>query len=178
MSVSRYLGRNVILGDEMGLGKTAQTVALIQTLRTIEKLNGPFLIVVPLSTITHWEREAAAWTDAYTVLFHGSADSRRVILEHDWAEPAPRGQVKYRFHIVITTYETVVQDPEPLSRVRWTYLIVDEAHRLKTLPGTFEEPSRNLRGTFEEPSRRTASRTATPRSSRRCESCARGGGSC
>ena len=88
MSVSRYLGRNVILGDEMGLGKTAQTVALIQTLRTIEKLNGPFLIVVPLSTITHWEREAAAWTDAYTVLFHGSADSRRVILEHDWAEPA------------------------------------------------------------------------------------------
>ena len=25
--MSRYLGRNVILGDEMGLGKTAQTVA-------------------------------------------------------------------------------------------------------------------------------------------------------
>ena len=62
MSVPRYLGRNVILGDEMGLGKTAQTVALIQTLRTIEKLNGPFLIVVPLSTITHWEREEASRT--------------------------------------------------------------------------------------------------------------------
>lgn len=89
-----YLGRNVILGDEMGLGKTAQTLALLQTLRGMEKLNGPFLIVVPLSTITHWEREAAAWTDAYTVLFHGSADSRRVILQHDWAEPAPKGQVR------------------------------------------------------------------------------------
>ena len=69
----------------------------------------------------------------------------------------------------------------PLART------VDVPHRRRgappqdpsgNLPGTFEEPSRNLRGTFEEPSRRTASRTATPRSSRRCESCARGGGSC
>jgi len=51
----------VILGDEMGLGKTAQTLALLQTLRTMEKLNGPFLVVVPLSTIGHWEREVLVY---------------------------------------------------------------------------------------------------------------------
>lgn len=140
-----YLGRNVILGDEMGLGKTAQTLALLQTLRSMEKLNGPFLIVVPLSTITHWEREAAAWTDAYTVLFHGSADSRRVILQHDWGEPAPKGQVRYRFHIVITTYETVMQDPEPLTKIKWTYLIVDEGHKLKNRHSKLVEAMRELR---------------------------------
>jgi len=140
-----YLGRNVILGDEMGLGKTAQTLALLQTLRTMEKLNGPFLIVVPLSTITHWEREAAAWTDAYTVIFHGSADSRRVILQYDWGEPAPKGQVRYRFHIVITTFETVVQEAEPLMKIKWTYLIVDEGHKLKNRNSKIVEAMRELR---------------------------------
>ncbi|KHN70758.1 ATP-dependent helicase brm [Toxocara canis] len=40
---------NGILADEMGLGKTIQTVALITYLMEIKKLNGPYLIIVPLS---------------------------------------------------------------------------------------------------------------------------------
>jgi hypothetical protein len=42
-----YLGRNVILGDEMGLGKTAQSLSLLQSLRSMEEVEGPFLIVAP-----------------------------------------------------------------------------------------------------------------------------------
>ena len=48
-----YLQRNVILGDEMGLGKTAQSLALLHTVRTMERVEGPFLIVAPLSTLPH-----------------------------------------------------------------------------------------------------------------------------
>lgn len=40
---------NGILADEMGLGKTIQTIALITYLMEHKRINGPFLIIVPLS---------------------------------------------------------------------------------------------------------------------------------
>lgn len=40
---------NGILADEMGLGKTIQTIALITYLMENKRLNGPYLIIVPLS---------------------------------------------------------------------------------------------------------------------------------
>lgn len=39
---------NGILADEMGLGKTIQTIALVTYLMEKKKVNGPFLIIVPL----------------------------------------------------------------------------------------------------------------------------------
>ena len=40
---------NGILADEMGLGKTIQTIALITYLMEHKRLNGAYLIIVPLS---------------------------------------------------------------------------------------------------------------------------------
>ena len=40
---------NGILADEMGLGKTIQTIALITYLMEHKRINGPVLIIVPLS---------------------------------------------------------------------------------------------------------------------------------
>ena len=40
---------NGILADEMGLGKTIQTIACITYLMEKKKVNGPFLIIVPLT---------------------------------------------------------------------------------------------------------------------------------
>ena len=48
---------NGILADEMGLGKTIQTIALITYLMEHKRLNGPYLIIVPLS-----------WASAATLL--------------------------------------------------------------------------------------------------------------
>jgi len=45
---------NGILADEMGLGKTIQTIALFAYLIESKGNEGPFLIVVPLATITNW----------------------------------------------------------------------------------------------------------------------------
>lgn len=45
---------NGILADEMGLGKTIQTIALFSYLIEKKSNFGPFLIVVPLSTLTNW----------------------------------------------------------------------------------------------------------------------------
>lgn len=48
---------NVILADEMGLGKTIQTAAFIGWLFHDRGIYGPFLIVVPLSTLGSWQKE-------------------------------------------------------------------------------------------------------------------------
>ena len=136
MRLSYYLGRNVILGDEMGLGKTAQSVSMLQSLRNIEGVEGPFLIVAPLSTLPHWERELSQWTDMYWINFHGTTDSRRVVQQYEWFvnDKAPKGQERYRFHVLLCNYETIVSEPEALTGIRWQYLIVDEVPALPSSP--------------------------------------------
>jgi ATP-dependent helicase STH1/SNF2 len=52
---------NGILADEMGLGKTIQTISLICYLIEVKKNEGPFLIVVPLATISNWDYEFQTW---------------------------------------------------------------------------------------------------------------------
>ncbi len=48
---------NGILADEMGLGKTIQTISLFAYLIEHKNNEGPFLIVVPLTTINNWMNE-------------------------------------------------------------------------------------------------------------------------
>ena len=42
-----------------------------------------------LSTTRHWERELSTWTDMYTVVFQGSADSRKVRRREAPGRPSP-----------------------------------------------------------------------------------------
>ncbi|KAL1499104.1 hypothetical protein AB1Y20_013617 [Prymnesium parvum] len=138
--VDRWRRRcNVMLGDEMGLGKTAQIVAALHTLHTLG-VPGPFLIVAPLSTIAHWSREFATWTQLRTIVLHGSASDRKMLCKYQWAAQQPtadglacdKGYAKgYFFHVVVTTYEMLHVEGRRLAAVPWQYLVVDEAHRLK-----------------------------------------------
>ena len=34
-------------------------------------IRGPFLVIVPLSTITNWQREFEAWSDFNIIVYHG-----------------------------------------------------------------------------------------------------------
>lgn len=52
---------NVILADEMGLGKTIQSLSICGYLQYEQNIPGPFLVVVPLSTVSNWENECAKW---------------------------------------------------------------------------------------------------------------------
>lgn len=124
-------GRNSLLADEMGLGKTVQTVSFCRYLLQTHNIRGPFLVVAPLSTTHHWKREFESWTDMNVVLCHGNAEAREMIHKHEFFFPGKRAVGVYKFNVLITTYETAMQEAQILSRIPWKVVAVDEAHRLK-----------------------------------------------
>lgn len=76
----RYRENSVILADEMGLGKTIQIISFISYLFNQYHLYGPFLLVVPLSTLVAWQRELDKWGPEMNVIVYiGDASSRAVV---------------------------------------------------------------------------------------------------
>lgn len=53
----------------MGLGKTAQSISTLEVIRRVGGVDGPFLLVAPLTTLGHWQREVETWTDMVRVLY-------------------------------------------------------------------------------------------------------------
>ena len=48
-----------------------------------------------------------------------------------YAHHGARSKPLYKFHVLLTSYETLRDDLELLGGVTWRVLVVDEAHRLK-----------------------------------------------
>uniref|UniRef100_A0A0N5ALU6 SNF2-family ATP dependent chromatin remodeling factor snf21 n=1 Tax=Syphacia muris TaxID=451379 RepID=A0A0N5ALU6_9BILA len=114
---------NGILADEMGLGKTIQTLALITYLMEVKKINGPYLVIVPLSTISNWALELDKWAPhVVKIVYKGTKDARRKM------------DVQIRknaFNVLLTTYDYVLKEKAVLGKIRWKYMIIDEGHRMK-----------------------------------------------
>ena len=122
--------QNVVLADEMGLGKTVQTVAFLSWLRHDRDQQGPFLVAVPLSTMPAWADTFDHWApDVKYVVYNGNQAARNIIKDY---ELIPDGSFAHpRFHVLLTTYEYVLHDAAFLSQIKWQFMAVDEAHRLK-----------------------------------------------
>ncbi|XP_005103678.1 chromodomain-helicase-DNA-binding protein 1 isoform X2 [Aplysia californica] len=120
---------SVILADEMGLGKTIQIISFISHMYNQYQLYGPFLLVVPLSTVVAWQREFDKWAPEMNVIIYmGDVGSRSMLREQEWRHP---GNKRLKFNALITTYEILLKDKSFLGAESWAFLGVDEAHRLK-----------------------------------------------
>uniref|UniRef100_A0A8D0L1P9 Chromatin-remodeling ATPase INO80 n=1 Tax=Sphenodon punctatus TaxID=8508 RepID=A0A8D0L1P9_SPHPU len=124
-------GINGILADEMGLGKTVQSIALLAHLAERENIWGPFLIISPASTLNNWHQEFARFVPRFKVLpYWGNPHDRKVIRKF-WSQKTLYTQ-DAPFHVVITSYQLVVQDVKYFQRVKWQYMVLDEAQALKS----------------------------------------------
>ena len=114
---------NGILADEMGLGKTIQTISLITYLIEQKHQEGPYLVVVPLSTLTNWNLEFEKWAPSVSrIVYKGPPNARK-----QQQEKIRQG----RFQVLLTTYEFIIKDRPILSKIKWFHMIIDEGHRMK-----------------------------------------------
>lgn len=112
---------NGILADEMGLGKTVQTISFLLYLQMEYNIPGPFLVVVPLSTVANWEKEFAKWAPQMNVVTYiGDSPSRECIRNYEWfVEKGGRGR-KLKFNALLTTYELIIKDSKYIYYVSMT----------------------------------------------------------
>lgn len=138
-----------------------QTISFLQYLFHQIKVFGPFLIVVPLSTISSWAREFAKWAPELNMLvYNGNSKSRVVIRDHEFfVEGIPEAfnnaigsgmeseDPKLKFNCLLTTFELALKDQNELGAIRWSYLAVDEAHRLKNSGSQLHEALKDFHTT-------------------------------
>lgn len=108
-------GIGSLLADEMGLGKTLQVIALLVHAQP----SGPSLVVCPASTLANWKREIEKFAPELSVALHQGRKRA--------------GAAKYLSgpDVIITSYETLVQDVYVLRGVSWAVVAFDEAQYLK-----------------------------------------------
>nr|POE56829.1 putative dna helicase ino80 [Quercus suber] len=125
-------GINGILADEMGLGKTVQSISVMAYLAEVHNIWGPFLVIAPASTLHNWQQEITKFVPTLKTLpYWGSAKDRKVLRKF-W----DRKHITYTrdspFHVLVTSYQLVVQDTAYFQKVKWQYMILDEAQAIKS----------------------------------------------
>jgi len=132
----------LILADEMGLGKTIQIISLL--LLSPPSKESPALIICPTSLIANWKREISQFAPDLSILIHRGAARTGIYSGLLVAQ------------VVITTYDTAVNDISLLEAIEWSWLICDEAQAIKN-------PDSNRRRALSQiPRRRSVPMTGTP----------------
>ncbi len=140
-------GLNGCLADDMGLGKTLQTLVLLaklkratemeyffpkeekgqlalftQDARSAEEHQPSSLIVMPVSLLHNWENEIRKFAPKLKVYTYSGVKRR---------ERIDLAALVHYYDVILTTYGTVRNDSEVLSKQTFYYLILDESQNIK-----------------------------------------------
>ena len=82
-------------------GKTIQTISLITYLIEVKKQRGPYLVIMPLSTMTNWGK-FAKWAPSVKMISYTGNLSQRKVLQNEIRTG--------NFQVLLTTYKYVIKD--------------------------------------------------------------------
>ena len=121
------------LADDMGLGKTVQVIGYF--LEQHEKGNlQTNLVVVPTSLLFNWQRELEKFAPhlRYRALYGLKRNTDQVIVSD--------------YHIVLTTYGTLLSDIEFLKEQTFNIIVLDESQAIKNPDSKRYKAARLLKG--------------------------------
>jgi len=122
------IGCGGCLADDMGLGKTIQLLALLELEReqvvALGKEKQPTLLIVPMSILDNWLREAERFSPNLRVYTHHGPDR----LTGEFFSKRVEG-----VDLVLTTYSLAARDEALLATVNWRRMALDEAQNIKNL---------------------------------------------
>uniref|UniRef100_A0A1I8N1Y1 Chromatin-remodeling ATPase INO80 n=1 Tax=Musca domestica TaxID=7370 RepID=A0A1I8N1Y1_MUSDO len=124
-------GISGILADEMGLGKTVQSIAFLCHIAEHYGVWGPFLIISPASTLHNWQQELERFAPDFNVVPYWGSPNERKILRQFWEQKDLHTR-DASFHVVITSYQLIVSDYKYFNRIKWQYMVLDEAQAIKS----------------------------------------------
>ncbi|KFB50887.1 AGAP005035-PA-like protein [Anopheles sinensis] len=124
-------GISGILADEMGLGKTVQSIAFLCHIAEHYGVWGPFLVISPASTLHNWQQEMQRFVPEFKVVPYWGSPNERKILRQFWVQKHLHTK-EASFHVVITSYQLVVSDYKYFNRMKWQYMVLDEAQAIKS----------------------------------------------
>lgn len=118
MNFLKETGWGGILADDMGLGKTLQTLTFLQHCLN-EEPESVFMMACPTTLIYNWESELKKYTpDMKYIIHHGPQRAK------DRAELEATD-------LIITTYGTLRSDVKMLSKIQFSYIVLDESQAIK-----------------------------------------------
>ena len=123
-AIDRLFGQNgqtprhaVLIGDDMGLGKTIQAIGIMNQDPNLRDLRA--LIVCPASLKLNWRNELRKW------MLEGIG-SEAIVVKDEWPGGLAPGK------ILIVNYDVLHKWEREIRRTKWDYVILDEAHYLKS----------------------------------------------
>lgn len=138
----QQINLNGALCDSMGLGKTLQAllgVSLAHMDYADNQKEAKSLVICPSSIVGHWVNEAEQYFPHHSI-FHALAlignSQRRSFLLKSKLETC---------NLVVTSYEVLRNEIRSLSKIDWTYCILDEGHLLRNPKTATAIASRQLR---------------------------------
>lgn len=110
----------------MGLGKTAQVITFLAHLFENGE-DGPFLIIVPSSTLANWMREFEKFCPDLDVRSYYGSQAERETIRHELEEDPT-------YNVVVTTYNIATGNNDErkfLNRRGFKGVVLDEGHMVK-----------------------------------------------